>query len=1163
MQIKKTTMSKRILILGISLLLSLKMLAAPITENFNSFSSGGYGNYSYNGWYIFDGLAETNGSNSFGGSGRAVRLDDDNGSSLTSPSKAGGIGTISFYYRNWSSPAIDFYVYTSPDSSVWTVVDSVKGLTNTTYSNFSKLVNDASAKYIKIVSSGQKMLLLDEFSITDASAGCSGFLRDTIKTTICSFDSTEFRNKFYKVAGFYSDTVISTCDTIFVLDLTTTTEVVYNAFDTICSEEDSLLFNGVYLKTAGTYFDTITRAGNCDSIVQLMLSTKYCPKPCNDLIISEYIEGSSNNKGIEIYNPTASSISLSNYRLVRYTNGNASSPNNISLGSTSIAPYGVFVIRNSSATLPNLVAKANMTSGSISFNGNDPVALQKNMVTIDIVGPLGSSSNFAANTTLVRKSTVQQGSIIYSASEWEVLGNDTDSLIGGHKNDCYTCITKRDTTTQSICQGDSATNGIKYYNTTGIFSDTVQTLANGCDSIRVLNLTVLSIERDTIQDTICQGTTVMLGSQTLSMTGTYSDTSQNLAGCDSISVLELFVRATFRDTIADTICQGASITFGTQTLTMTGTYSDTAQNAAGCDSITVMELVVNDYIRDTIADTICQGASITFGTQTLTMTGTYSDTAQNAAGCDSITVMELVVNDYIRDTIADTICQGASITFGTQTLTMTGTYSDTAQNAAGCDSITVMELVVNDYIRDTIADTICQGASITFGTQTLTMTGTYSDTAQNAAGCDSITVMELVVNDYIRDTIADTTCANSPYILGSQMLSTTGQYSDTTQNSAGCDSITTLNLFVKSINRDTVSSTICSGDSVQLGTKFYNATGIYSDTVQNAAGCDSISVLDLTVITYATTVLNIQACDSYTLVDGSTVNFTGIFFDTLTATSGCDSVIRTNLTVNYTQRTVDTIAACGSYTSPSGKVWTTSGTRLDTISTKVGCDSIISITLSISPNSSTTRNISSCFTYTVPETGNVYTTSGTYKDTATNAFGCSFFITTNLTINLANAGTVSVSGITLTANQTGVKYKWADCDNNFSHFITDTAKSFTPVRNGNYAVIVVTPEGCRDTSACTSIMSVDLEEYVIDEDNISVYPNPATDFVTVDVLSQNINEEVTIRLFDAIGKMIYSKQVSTENNKVVIDLDGLENGLYTVSVSNEFFNTTKKLTVVK
>ena len=94
-------------------------------------------------------------------------------------------------------------------------------------------------------------------------------------------------------------------------------------------------------------------------------------------------------------------------------------------------------------------------------------------------------------------------------------------------------------------------------------------------------------------------------------------------------------------------------------------------------------------------------------------------------------------------------------------------------------------------------------------------------------------------------------------------------------------------------------------------------------------------------------------------------------------------------------------------------------------------------------------------------------------------------------------------------------------------------------------------------------MSVSLEEFMISASDISVYPNPANDIVTVDILKQNNTESVTISLFDAIGKVIYIKEVSSLNNKITFDVSELESGVYSVSVSNKYFNTTKKVTVVK
>ena len=63
---------------------------------------------------------------------------------------------------------------------------------------------------------------------------------------------------------------------------------------------------------------------------------------CTDLFISEYVEGSFNNKAIELYNPTSDAINLSNYALSRWSNG-ATTPLTTILSGT-IEAHNAFVI---------------------------------------------------------------------------------------------------------------------------------------------------------------------------------------------------------------------------------------------------------------------------------------------------------------------------------------------------------------------------------------------------------------------------------------------------------------------------------------------------------------------------------------------------------------------------------------------------------------------------------------------------------------------------------------------------------------------------------------------------------------------------------------------------------------------------------------------------
>ncbi|MDA8744251.1 lamin tail domain-containing protein [Rubripirellula amarantea] len=164
-----------------------------------------------------------------------------------------------------------------------------------------------------------------------------------------------------------------------------------------------------------------------------------------DIFISEYIEGSSNNKAIELYNNTGATLSLDGYSLSRYSNG-GTSPSTITFTATDeIAAGDVFVIANASSD-PLILAQADLTSGVISHNGDDAYELLQGTTVIDTFGVVGEDPGSAwidgslgtANRTLVRKSSIVDGNpagfdpITNLSAQWDGLPSDTFSDIGSH-----------------------------------------------------------------------------------------------------------------------------------------------------------------------------------------------------------------------------------------------------------------------------------------------------------------------------------------------------------------------------------------------------------------------------------------------------------------------------------------------------------------------------------------------------------------------------------------------------------------------------------------------------------------------------------------------------------------------------------------------------------
>lgn len=153
--------------------------------------------------------------------------------------------------------------------------------------------------------------------------------------------------------------------------------------------------------------------------------------PSTDLFFSEYVEGSSYNKAIEIVNLTGSPVDLSNYSLKKQTNGGGNWTSGLTLSGT-LAHGETYVIAHNSAS-SGLSQQADLltTNSSLSFNGNDPVALFHNGGLVDIIGDFNGGTNyFASNTTLRRKLSITEANTSYTTSEWDQFASNTFSDIG-------------------------------------------------------------------------------------------------------------------------------------------------------------------------------------------------------------------------------------------------------------------------------------------------------------------------------------------------------------------------------------------------------------------------------------------------------------------------------------------------------------------------------------------------------------------------------------------------------------------------------------------------------------------------------------------------------------------------------------------------------------
>lgn len=135
--------------------------------------------------------------------------------------------------------------------------------------------------------------------------------------------------------------------------------------------------------------------------------------------------------------------------------------------------------------------------------------------------------------------------------------------------------------------------------------------------------------------------------------------------------------------------------------------------------LTSAPITIGAAITQTVSAAICQGGSYTFGSQTLTNSGQYVETFTSAAGCDSTVTLNLNVTVPGTYPANQQICQGQSYSFGPQTLTQPGVYTQQFTTAAGCDSTVILTLTVGncgvpEATVNLESQQICEGDCINF-----------------------------------------------------------------------------------------------------------------------------------------------------------------------------------------------------------------------------------------------------------------------------------------------------------------------------------------------------------------------------------------------------------------------------------------------------------------
>jgi hypothetical protein len=232
------------------------------------------------------------------------------------------------------------------------------------------------------------------------------------------------------------------------------------------SDETVVALSGTVVRPAeGEANATITLTasiviGSDAAVVRTYTITVLAEEPTNvfvpvgtEIFISEYVDGASSNKAVELFNPSGEAMTLDGYYLLLFSNGASvaegstyldSASQVLDLAGVTIAAGDVFVAYNSSA-IDDIKNVGDVASTITYLNGDDAVVLVKDGVVIDIIGVIGQDGDNASNNawiisdtddtadvTLVRDSSVHGPNATWTPSEWVVFAYETYTELGAH-----------------------------------------------------------------------------------------------------------------------------------------------------------------------------------------------------------------------------------------------------------------------------------------------------------------------------------------------------------------------------------------------------------------------------------------------------------------------------------------------------------------------------------------------------------------------------------------------------------------------------------------------------------------------------------------------------------------------------------------------------------
>ena len=750
-------------------------------------------------------------------------------------------------------------------------------------------------------------------------------------------------------------------------------------------------------------------------------------------------------------------------------------------------------------------------------------------------------------TPSTSNTTVQSACDSYT---WSVNNtNYTQSGTYTSVNGCHTEIldltitpSTSNTTVQSACDSYTWSVNNTLYTQSGTY-----TSVNGCNT-EILDLTITPSTSNTTVQSACDSYTWTVNNTNYTQSGTY--TSVN--GCHT-EILDLTITPSTSNTTVQSACDSYTWTVNNTNYTQSGTYT----SVNGCHT-EILDLTITPSTSNTTVASGCDSYTWTVNNTNYTQSGTYT----SVNGCNT-EILDLTITPSTSNTTVQSACDSYTWTVNNTNYTQSGTYT----SVIGCHT-EILDLTITPSTSNTTVASGCDSYTWSVNNMMYTQSGTYSQ----VNGCNT-EILDLTIIPATSNTTTFSGCDSYSWSVNNTTYTQSGTYTYVD----GCHT----EILVLTLGQST-SSTLVANDPVAYtwacNNMTYSQSGTYTCTGVNASGCPDVQTLILTIGTCTITVTtnNATGCPNapITLTGtpaggtfsvpnpyvGPSTTFTYSYTDPNTGCFG--SASGTITVVNIASVNITSVVVTGPATATvnwsqvpgigwygiryrpiNSSTWSPEQTQAapagskNIIGLQAGTTYEIEVRGHCSLGNSGPWGSNTVFTTAAP----CGTPSGLFAAPVTGTTaklnwtavpGATWYQTR---FKPSSSSTWSAPGTAMSNSKNiiglmlNTSYDWqvrAVC-NNSAAGPWSTIDNFTTL---------------------ASKESVDFATETINN-NVSVYPNPVRDVLTVEVTTE-VAQNTVVKVFDMSGRLVKQIQANAEIglNNIAVNLSDVSAGVYQVQV---------------